>query len=273
MAEFNDTLKTADGRYIVRVVADSRGGFRAKLYSRAAVLAGSSEGPIMEPHAGDKISAVLQLIKELNMDFSTGDKEIARQIDKELEKSLLKAESGTPATPPATGLLKIGDSGLEKDFHKFEKLKKTTSENRVHALGYPDERALAEVILGDQNYTKRFRMPKYNGGVSMLRDHKVAIKYASELGIPASKSAHSQRADHYDTLAKRFNRAWQDLVKRASKKFGDPGPFTGPFISGVYREHFPGAVKDRLRFLAHGETMLKDATRLHQALSKTRSFA
>lgn len=254
MAEMKDTLETADGRYVVRVLPDSRGGYRAKLYRK-----GTSD-PIMEPHAADKISAVLQLVRELDADFSTGDKEIGRQIDKELEKSL-NANTRTAEVKTKSGSLKIHDAELEKDFGKFERVKKKTKDHN------PQLRAMVEVLLGDENYAKHFRMPGWNGTVNMLRDPKVAIRYHAELGVPTSKNAHHQRAETFHKLAEKLNRAWNNLVDRASKKFGKEGSL----ISAVYRDHFPPTVKDRLRFLAQGETVVKDAVRLHETLSKSRS--
>jgi hypothetical protein len=129
------------------------------------------------------------------------------------------------------------------------------------------ETCLANVVLGGSRYVVRFKMPKWNVPVSMLRDHKVAIRHAEELGIPFSKHAHVLRADFFRTRAAKFSREWNEVIELAVKLFGDQGSY----VSGVYREHFPDEVKDRLRFLAHGGHMLGNAVILHRTLSTTRS--
>jgi len=127
--------------------------------------------------------------------------------------------------------------------------------------------AFASVLLGDLSYARRLHMPKYNNPVTILRVPQAAVRYAHQLGIPTSKSAHAQRADYFDELARRLDDAWQDLVTRCRSLFGDHGPL----VSGIYRDHFPVQAQNRLRFLAHGKTMAGDAARLHRYLSKTRS--
>lgn len=141
------------------------------------------------------------------------------------------------------------------------------SHYQQYVRGGADEASMAEVLLGDPSYVKRFRMPKYNGPVNMLREPNVAIRHMNELGIPGSKTAHRERASYFQDLRAALDTAWQDLVNRCVRMFGGGGPL----ISGVYRGHFPDAAKDRLRFLSHGATMATDAERLHHTLTKTRS--
>lgn len=130
-----------------------------------------------------------------------------------------------------------------------------------------DERAIAITLLGDEVYVRQAKMPKMNVPVNMLRDPRVAVRYNVSWGIPTSKDAHRQRTEYFAGVAETLQAAWDDLVNRAVALFGDHGSL----ISGCYRDHFPPPVKDRLRFLAHGRTMAKDAERLHLYLSKTRS--
>lgn len=140
-----------------------------------------------------------------------------------------------------------------------------------HFTAYRDtgstREAMALVLLGDETYVRRTRMPKWNVEVDMLREPKVAVRYNTSWGIPTSKSAHRQRAEYFDNIAFTLSQAWHDLVRRASNTYGEHGSL----VSGVYRDHFPGEVKDRLRFLAHGQTMVADAVRLHTYLANTRS--
>lgn len=151
--------------------------------------------------------------------------------------------------------MKIGLADIEKKFLAYKK----------SAQGDGD---FAKAVLNDENYSIRFKMPGWNIKVFMLMDPKVAIRYSGSLGVSTSKAAHSQRADHFNTLKNHFEIAYHDLVKKALATYGNGD---GHDISGIIRSHFPDDVKDRLRFLAHGKSMVSDAVRLHQALAKTRS--
>lgn len=48
------------------------------------------------------------------------------------------------------------------------------------------------------------------------------------------------------------SRLWSDIVSRAIAKYGDRPQ--GGFVSGIYSEHFPKALRTRLRDLAHKVT-------------------
>lgn len=133
--------------------------------------------------------------------------------------------------------------------------------------GHETEQALAAGILGDSSYVKRFHMPKHNGPVSMLREPKVAIRYAQKLGIPQSKSAHAQRAEYFQALRTTLHGVWSDLVRRCVEIFGN----RGPLVSGIYRSHFPEPAKRRLRFLNQGYNLATDAWKLHHEITKSRS--
>jgi len=127
--------------------------------------------------------------------------------------------------------------------------------------------AMARVLLGDEIYVRKVRMPKWNVPVDMLMEPKVAIRHNTSWGIPTSKSAHAQRADYFAELASELENECNATVDMAVQTYGNQGSL----ISGVYRDHFPTNLKDRLRFLSHGKTMAQDAARLHDHLSKTRS--
>jgi hypothetical protein len=151
------------------------------------------------------------------------------------------------------------------------------------AGGYhPEDRAQIEArhILGDDIYVRQAHMPKWNGTVSMLREPKVAIRYAVAWGISTSKSDHAQKADFFDNLAQKMDDEWNSTVNLAVEIYGEvpsgakssKGSFPqGTLISGVYRDHFPESVKQRLRFLTAGKNLASSACRLHMFLSKTRS--
>ena len=123
------------------------------------------------------------------------------------------------------------------------------------------------VILGDAAYTKRFKMPKWNVKPTMLQTPDVAIKHWSELGIPRSKGAHAQRADYYRDLRRRFDAEHSRLITEGEHAYGKHGSL----ISGGFREDWPAALKDRIRFVAQGSGVIGDAIHLHDALSKSRS--
>lgn len=140
------------------------------------------------------------------------------------------------------------------------------------------DEGIAEAVLGDPMYGRRVRMPKWNVNVTMLQEPKVALRYWHSWGIPTSKDAHRQRAEYFHDLARRFEHEWNDVVAQAVDLYGTTPDgkkdrFAGHLIAGVYRDHFPDDVKDRLRFLAYGGQMIKNAARLHTFLSKTRATA
>lgn len=126
---------------------------------------------------------------------------------------------------------------------------------------------MARHVLGDDIYARQVRMPKWSKTVSMLEEPKVAIRHALDWGIPTSKSAHDQRADFFSILAGRLSDEWNATVNLAVEAYGSQGSL----ISGVYRDHFPEDVKQRLRFLNNAKNLASDAARLHEYLSTTRS--
>jgi hypothetical protein len=238
-SEGSINIKVGSRGYIVRLVPDTHhSGFRAQLISEGI-------GVVAEPHGNDKAAAVISLIRELEQ---TGDGAIAEAIKRAVEKEI--------TGPGSTGAtLKILDPGLEADFNRFAKM----------GGSYED---MAAVLLGDTSYVKKYKMPKWNVPVSMLQEPKVALRHYN-LKTPMSKSAQTQRHDELITLTNRILRAVEDLEEAALARYGSHGSL----ISGAVREHFPAPVKDRLRFLAHGLTMVKDASRLHATLAKSRSPA
>jgi len=134
---------------------------------------------------------------------------------------------------------------------------------------HPEDHAqiMARHVLGDDIYERQVHMPKWNGTVSMLREPKVAIRHVFDWGIPTSKSAHAQKAEYFNDLARKMGDEWDATVDLAVEAYGNYG---SP-ISGVHRDHFPDDVKQRLRFLAHGKSLSQEACALHEYLSKTRS--
>lgn len=132
-------------------------------------------------------------------------------------------------------------------------------------LGEHDKTVAA--VLGDPMYARQFKMPKWNRKVTVLDTPDVAIRHWNELGISRSKHAHALRADHYRDLRSRFQAEHQRLLHEGERIYGK----NGPLIAGGFREDWPSALKDRIRFVSYGTSLLSDATRLHDALSKSRS--
>jgi len=249
-----DLIELSKG-YVVKLVPDAQhGGFRARLINPIG-------GVNMEPHAADKLSAIYQLIKELQAGFSIGDIGLASDLDEALEKHLRKASQedatlvGSQAHHRAEAKKLVIGGGFESKFKSY--LKKG---------GHRSDKALAEIVLGDEMYVKPYKMPKWNVQPTMLREPQVVLHHLPH-GISTSKSANAQRADHFERLRATVDTQWQKLLEAASKLYGAHGAI----VSGGFRDHFPNAVKDRIRFLAHASTMLGDAVKLHKFLSKTRS--
>lgn len=151
--------------------------------------------------------------------------------------------------------MKINNKMIEEMFEAYKRSKQGNGD-------------LSRIVLGDEVYEKRFKMPKWNIMPNMLMEPKIAIRYNTSIGIPTSKEAHRHRAITYKGLQGMFETAYGKLVDAAHAAHGEGD---GRYISGIIRSHFPEGVKDRLRFLAHGKSMLSDAVRLHENLSKTRS--
>lgn len=156
----------------------------------------------------------------------------------------------------ADALTQFSDPEIERMF------KKSSSKGTI---GDHDKTVTA--VLGDSMYTKRFKMPKWNIKPTMLSAPEVAVRHWNELGISRSKNAHAQRADHFRDLRGRFQAEQRRLISEGERAYGT----NGPVISGGFREDWPATLKDRIRFVAQGSSILSDATRLHEALSKSRS--
>jgi len=171
-------------------------------------------------------------------------KKTSSQLDREINSAL-------------SGNFKYADADIERMF------KKSGSKGTIG-----DHNKTVVAILGDDPlYTRRFKMPKWNIQPTALTSTDVAIRHWNELGVPTSKSAHAQRADHFRDLKQRFDAEHSRLISEGERLYGK----NGSLIAGGFREDWPAAIKDRIRFVASGSGILSDAVRLHDALSKTRS--
>ena len=180
-------------------------------------------------------------------------KKSSAQLDREIAEALHGGSS------PEVNL-QYDDSEIEQMFKKSGGSEGSKGTLAEHAK-------TVTAILGDPMYAREFKMPKWSRRVTVLDTPDVAIRHWSELGIPRSKNAHAGRADYFRDLRSRFETEHARLINEGEQAYGT----NGPVISGGFHRDWPEALKDRIRFLAHGSTMLSAATRLHEALSKSRS--
>jgi hypothetical protein len=206
----------------------------------------------MMPNGRTGSGALASLVEELSAGDAT-DRKIAKAI---VEQTGLPAHATRKRAHATAATLKYEDPEIERMF------KKSGSKGTI---GEHDKTVAA--VLGDPMYAKKFKMPKWNIKVSVLNTPDVAIKHWNELGLPRSKHAHELRAEHFRDLRARFQAEHQRLLREGEAAHGE----NGPVIAGGFHEDWPSALKDRIRFVSYGSTLLGDAARLHEALSKSRS--
>jgi len=158
-----------------------------------------------------------------------------------------------------------GNGGIKLEYDDPEIEQMFRESGSKGTLGEHDKTVVA--VLGDPMYARHFKMPKWNRKVTVLDTPDVAVRHWSELGIPRLKGAHQQRADYFRDLLSRFQAEHQRLIDEGERAYGKHGSL----IAGGFREDWPPALKDRIRFVSYGSSLLSDAARLHEALSKSRS--
>jgi hypothetical protein len=126
--------------------------------------------------------------------------------------------------------------------------------------------ANGKTVLGDVRYDERHKVPKWSRTVTVLDVPKLFPRVFPEL----TRTAHKTRAATFLAKSKKFDKVYASLVKKALAQYGDGN---GHLISGVYRDHFPELVKEKLRFYAHGASMLRSAARAHQDAVRMRGIA
>jgi hypothetical protein len=161
-------------------------------------------------------------------------------------------------------------SGSDRDFkYKDAEIERMFKKSGSKGTLGEHDKSVTAILGNDPLYTRRFKMPKWNIKPSALTTPDVAIRHWHELGVPPSKSAHAQRADYFRDLKNRFEAEHQRLLGEGERLYGK----NGSLIAGGFREDWPNALKDRIRFVSYGTSLLSDAIRLHDTLSKTRSPA
>lgn len=174
----------------------------------------------------------------------------------QLDREVMEMLGTTPARGVRGSRLTIKDPDIAKMF------KQSGSKG---TLGEHDK--TVEAVLGDPMYHKHFKMPKWNRKATILDTPDVAIRHWNELGISRSKNAHAQRAEHFQGLRDQFKVEHNRLIREGERAYGE----NGSVIAGGFHDDWPDAIKDRIRFVSYGTTLLTDAARLHEALSKSRS--
>lgn len=98
-------------------------------------------------------------------------------------------------------------------------------------------------------YQQRFKVRGWNISPTPLHEPKLM-----HLVFPGmSKQDHERQARRAIDLAHLYDATWQGAVTQARKLYGEGD---GVLIAGVYRDHFPAKVKDKLRSLAHTKSLL-----------------
>jgi hypothetical protein len=123
---------------------------------------------------------------------------------------------------------------------------------------------LAQRVLGDRRYAERSRFRGWNIQPTVLQEPRLYPKIFPEL----TRSNHASLSHKFDSKAKKFEVDWHKAVENAEQEYGSDGPL----ISGGLRDHWPEDVKDSVRYLAHGTTLLKDAAQSHQKATRLRSL-
>jgi len=116
-------------------------------------------------------------------------------------------------------------------------------------------------------YRTRQRWPKWSGVV--LPTHVPAMLRQRFATLGWTNADHVSTARHWLTAGRDMERQWNEEVRMAVRRWGDHGASPpsgegwGALISGVYRDHFPARVKERLRGLAHGGSWLIELSYAH----------
>jgi hypothetical protein len=67
-------------------------------------------------------------------------------------------------------------------------------------IAHQEGASISEAVLGNEEYEKRVRMPKYNTPISMVDDYHVALKMMGRWKISNSRSFHADEADKCSRL-------------------------------------------------------------------------
>jgi hypothetical protein len=105
---------------------------------------------------------------------------------------------------------------------------------------------------------------KWNVNPSVTMDPKLMKRIAPFSTMTAAQ--HMDKAAEFSKRMEDYNQQYGALLGQSIKLYGDR---PGPLISGIYSDHFPADVKDRLRALAHTSTDLHAAAHAHSMATRS----
>ena len=122
--------------------------------------------------------------------------------------------------------------------------------------------------VDDERYTRRFRLRKVTGPVTLLSSPGWVPAGLIRSHFPGyTKQDHLDAARYFSILREEVAKEHGTLVRKALERYGDHGPL----IAGVVRDHFPKKVKDTLRHLARLASDANGASQLHWKASGKRT--
>jgi len=131
-----------------------------------------------------------------------------------------------------------------------------------------NKKFMKKILRGyfDPIYTEEFKLPKYNGRVTVMNGPAAQILARSG---KFDKMEHLKRADLLARAAINFENQWSKVANKASMEaFGRPYEFTDYKISGIARDEYSEKRKNQLRSLAHGMGIFKTLARAHADAAK-----
>ena len=113
----------------------------------------------------------------------------------------------------------------------------------------------------DPIYTQEFKLPKYNGKVTVMNGPASMILARSG---KFDKMEHLKRADIFARAAENAEKMWSKTVEKASMEtFDRPYEFSDYKVSGIARSEYSEKRKNQLRTLAHSMSIFKTLARAH----------
>lgn len=161
---------------------------------------------------------------------------------------------------PATVGLAIFKAYRKKSDGSPKRSRKSPLEGHYGASG--------KTVLNDARYDQRYKRgrPVATYGETVLQNPKLMPRVFPEM----TRTQHTARARAFRAAMPHDADAWNKLVDDAVKRYGNGD---GHLISGVYRSHFPEAVKTKLRYHAYAQTLLGKAAFAHETAARMRSIA
>lgn len=110
-------------------------------------------------------------------------------------------------------------------------------------------------VLGDVRYGERHRFRGWNIHPNVLQEPRLFPLVFPEL----TRADHARLAASFHAKGEKVRAQHHKWVKRGGATYG----VNGPMISSGFHNDWPESVKETIRRLAHGSTLLLDAARAH----------